>query len=55
MEDADDSEYKAFSHKLREGAQQIIDAVKQKNYDQAASGSTAIGRACTECHENYRG
>lgn len=54
MEDADADEYKAFAAKLREGAQQIIEAVKQKNYDQAASGSTTIGRACTECHENYR-
>jgi hypothetical protein len=54
MEDADDAEYKAFAAKLRDGAQQILDAVKQKNYDQAATGSTAISRACTECHENYR-
>jgi hypothetical protein len=54
MEDADAEEYRAFCHQLRDGAKQIIDAVKLKNYDQAAAGSTTIGKACTECHENYR-
>jgi hypothetical protein len=54
MEDADAAEYKAFSNRLRDGAKQVIDAVKLKNYDQAAAGSAAIGKACAECHENYR-
>ena len=54
MEDADSDEYKALSHRLRDGGKQIIDAVKLKNYEQASSAAAAIGKACAECHENYR-
>lgn len=54
MEDADAEEYRAFCRQLRDGAKQIIEAVKLKSYEQAAAGSTTIGKACTECHENYR-
>jgi hypothetical protein len=54
MEDADSDEYKAFCNRLRDGAKAIIDAVKSKNYEQATSAGAAIGKACTECHENYR-
>jgi hypothetical protein len=54
MADADSAEYKAFAARLRDGAKQIIDAVKQKNFEQASSASAAIGKACAECHENYR-
>jgi len=54
MPDADSDEYKAFCARLRDGAKAIIDGVKTKNFEQAASGSTTIGKACTECHENYR-
>ena len=54
MEDADSDEYKALSHRLRDGGKQILDAVKLKNYEQASSAAAAIGKACAECHENYR-
>lgn len=54
MPDADSEEYKAFCVKLRDAAKTIADAVKSKNYDQAASASAAIGKTCVECHENYR-
>jgi len=54
MPDADSDEYKAFSAKLRDGSKQILDAVKLKNYEQASSASATIGKACAECHENYR-
>lgn len=54
MPDADAAEYKAFSAKLRDGAKQVIDAVKLKNYEQATSASSIIGKACAECHESYR-
>jgi hypothetical protein len=54
MADADAAEYKAFCNRLRDGAKQIIEAVKLKNYEQASSASAAIGKACAECHENYR-
>jgi hypothetical protein len=54
MADADAAEYKAFCVRLRDGAKQIIDGVKQKNFDEASKASSAIGKACAECHENYR-
>jgi hypothetical protein len=54
MADAEAAEYKEFCLKLRDGAKQIIDAVKQKNFDEASKASATIGKACTECHENYR-
>ena len=54
MADADAAEYKAFSNRLRDGARQIIEAVMLKNYEQASSASSAVGKACAECHENYR-
>jgi hypothetical protein len=54
MEDADTAEYKAFCAKLRDSSKQIIEAVKQKDFDQASKASANIGKACAECHENYR-
>jgi hypothetical protein len=54
MADADAAEYKAFCMRLRDGAKQIIDGVKQKDFDQASKASATIGKACAECHENYR-
>jgi hypothetical protein len=54
MADADASEYKEFCVKLRDGAKEIIQGVKQKNFDQASKASSTIGKACAECHENYR-
>ena len=54
MADADAAEYKDFCNKLRDGAKEIIQGVKQKNFDQTSKASSAIGKACAECHENYR-
>ncbi len=54
MADAEAAEYKDFSLKLRDGAKQIINAVKQKDFGEASKASAIIGKACTECHENYR-
>lgn len=54
MEDADADEYKAFCLKLQKAGKEIVDAAKVKNFDAASSAGTAIGKACTECHEGYR-
>jgi len=54
MEDADSEEYTKFCQALRDGAKAIVEGAKSKNYEQAASGGAAIGKSCTECHENYR-
>jgi cytochrome c556 len=54
MEDADSDEYKKFCDALRDGAKEIVEGAKTKNYEQAAAGGAIIGKACVECHENYR-
>jgi hypothetical protein len=54
MADADSDEYKAFCASMRKACQEIADACKTKNYEQAAAASSTIGKACRECHENYR-
>jgi len=54
MKDAGDAEYQAFCNRLRDASKQIIDAVKQKDFDSASKAGSTIGKACTECHENYR-
>ena len=54
MVDADDDDYKAFCHRLRDGAKAIVEGVKLKNFDAAAAGSGIITKSCTDCHENYR-
>jgi len=54
MKDAADAEYLAFCNKLRDGAKQILSAVKQKNFNEASQASSTISKACAECHENYR-
>jgi hypothetical protein len=54
MADADSEEYVKFCNALRDGAKAIVEGAKSKNYDQAAGGGAAIGKSCTECHENYR-
>ena len=54
MEDGDDPDYKKFCDDLRKGARDIVDGVKLKSFEQASAGGTIIGKACAECHENYR-
>ena len=54
MADADAAEYKEFCEQLRDGAKELIQGVKEKNFDQASKASSTIGKACAECHENYR-
>jgi hypothetical protein len=54
MEDADADEYKVYCMKMQKAAKEIVEAAKVKNFDAASSAGTAIGKACTECHEGYR-
>ena len=55
MPDGEDDDYKSYCEQMKQGAQQVVEAVKSKNYAQAASGAGAISKSCTECHELYRG
>lgn len=54
MEDADAKEYTDLCNKLLNGAKEIAEACKSKNFDAAAKASVEIGKSCVECHENYR-
>lgn len=55
MPDGEDEDYKAFCKQMKEAARSIADAVKLDNYSQASSAAGDISKACSECHEIYRG
>jgi hypothetical protein len=55
MEYWDDEDYMGFAKRLKAGAMEISSAAKLKNYDQASKASGEIRKACTECHEFYKG
>ncbi len=55
MEDGDDEDYAAFCTKMKDAALEIISAVKTGDQEAASKAVGAIGQACDECHENYRG
>lgn len=44
----------AISKKSRELATEIVTFVNSKNFDAANNASTALGRACRECHTFYK-
>jgi hypothetical protein len=55
MEDGDDDTYAGFAQQMRDAARDVIDAVKLENADAARKAVGEISKACSECHENYRG
>ena len=54
MADADSDDYKVFCQTLRKSGREIVEACKNKNHAAASSAVSAIGKACKDCHENYR-
>ena len=40
---------------MRDASRQVVDAVKLKNEDNARKAVGEIMKACSECHESYRG
>jgi len=54
MADADSDDYKVFCQTVRKSGREIVEACKNKNYAAASSAVSAIGKACNDCHENYR-
>ena len=54
MEDAADEEYRQFAQLLRDGAQQVVQAVQAKDAELAGNGVSDIGRSCVDCHDSYR-
>lgn len=55
MEDGDDDEYAAISRKMRAAAREASDAARLNNYDAARKAAGDISKACSVCHESYRG
>lgn len=54
LEDADDTEYRAFAQMLVTGGQELAAACKEKNYDAASKATNLIVNSCEKCHEVYR-
>ena len=55
MEDADDETYTGFAQQMKKSARNIVDAVKLKNDEAARKAVGEINKACSNCHEDYRG
>jgi hypothetical protein len=54
FEFADDEDYLKLAKDVRDNSLRVVEAVKQKKYDQARTAASEIGKACTTCHEGYR-
>jgi hypothetical protein len=54
MADADSDDYKVFCETVKRSSREIVEACKNKNHAAASSAVSAIGKACNDCHENYR-
>lgn len=51
---ADDESYRGYAEAMKTGALAVIEGVKQKNADQATKGVSMIGKACSDCHGDFR-
>ena len=49
-----EQEYRQFAQLLRDGAQQVVQAVQAKDAELAGNGVSDIGRSCVDCHDSYR-
>ena len=55
MEDAGDETYDGYIDAMKQAADALSKAVKKKDAATARSAAAAIGQACSQCHEDYRG
>jgi hypothetical protein len=55
FEFADDETYVRYAHQLRDAALEIVGAVKARDYETARAASGKVEKACSGCHEDYRG
>jgi hypothetical protein len=51
---ADDETYLNFARQLQEAAQDVVGAIRDKDYNAARAASGNIEKACNGCHEGYR-
>jgi cytochrome c556 len=52
---ADDEAYTEHARAMQAQALSVRDAAEQKDYDQARRAVGELGKACTNCHEGFRG
>lgn len=52
---ADDDTYLDEARLLREAAQKLVQAARDKNYEAARAAAGQVGQSCSRCHEGYRG
>jgi Cytochrome C' len=51
----DDDAYRGHADRLRDAARQLTEAVVGEDFQKATQASAAIGKACVDCHADYRG
>jgi Cytochrome C' len=55
FDDADDQQYLGFAHELQQAATDASAAAEKGDYDAARRAVGRAGKACTACHEAFRG
>lgn len=55
MNDATDESYAGFAKSMKQAASEIVEAVKLNSYEQARAAAGKIDKACSQCHESFRG
>jgi hypothetical protein len=51
----DDEQYAKFARELRQSATDVSAAVEHDNFEQAQQAGNRMTKACTDCHEGFRG
>jgi hypothetical protein len=54
MDDAIEEDYTQYAFEMRDGAMEVVEALKLQNYDKAVSGMGAITKACSNCHDEWQ-
>jgi hypothetical protein len=54
MDDAEDEEYVVLAERMEQAALAVSEAVNREDYKRARAEVSAIGQACTDCHDMYR-
>ena len=55
FDDADDQQYQGFAHDLKQAASEAGAAAEKGDYEAARQAVGRAGKACTACHEAFRG
>jgi hypothetical protein len=51
----DDEQYASYARELRQAATDVAAAAESSNFQQAREAASRMTKACTDCHEGYRG